>query len=146
MALSNYSSILFNASTGEQVSEVLTPQGITAYIYKDWLYIKEENKTVMEVREGKLWYKDLSIYAEILDRTFYVALSSNHKDYFVGLARYAYDGDEYNFFEEEEKEKLIKWVWETDAVKLPFFLEKSEKSPFYTPTSRERKAALNKIT
>lgn len=95
MSLSSYTSLSFDhEGKAYPRGEFITPLGTKASIHRECLHVRENNEIVMEVNEGRLWYKDLGVWATQKEGTFFVVVSDiDYDKKMLGIGVYDPDGD-----------------------------------------------------
>ena len=125
MALSNWSTLTWDKD-GKPSGSKLEAEGVSVEIYKNWLYIRDENSwneefryakpTIMEMSEGQIKYHGFSIIARSggNGELFVVAEYNNRgyteKSQLIGIAAYGYDRDNYVGITDKVKEEFFNWI------------------------------------
>jgi hypothetical protein len=142
MATSNYTSLVFDESGRPVSGQLTTGLGVVAYFYKDWIYVDDKSAwkeggfvepTIMEVREGVVRYRDLSIIAARgpQNGVYAVLCAQGRGDtpskYIAGVACYAYRGMTYIDVKPQSKAHLAKllkkWVRQHGIPEMPAILK-----------------------
>ena len=125
MSLSNWSTLAWDKD-GKSAGSKLEAEGVSVEIYKNWLYIRDENSwneefryakpTIMEMSEGQITYHGFSIIAgRGSNGELFVVVEYNNRDHteksqLIGIASYGYDEDNYVGVTDKTKEEFFDWI------------------------------------
>lgn len=125
MALSNWATLAWNEN-GEPCDGSLKAEGVSIDIYKNWIYVRDENAwkegsvfnkpTIMEISEGQIEYHRFKIIVSrsqngaLFVVAEYISKDQKENKQLMGIGAYGYDDANYVGVTEETKEEFFNWI------------------------------------